>query len=131
MLPNELFLKVLESRKDIYIPTEDKRNQESLRVSLCKAKAKMLKSIQASIGVAKATIQDQYFIKLFYRDLDNIFIMQEGALVLSQDFQADQKELERIARLMRVEGRSEKEIEEYIKEFNESKEIAKLGGDEE
>jgi len=109
--------KVLLTNKPALIKCADIKNQESIRIMLYHLKKKMLdKSMSETIGITKLTGPDKLlYVKVFKRPKIELFTLDKDGNIIPMEMDImEDAEVQRIVGLMKSDGRTEEEIEEFI-----------------
>jgi hypothetical protein len=109
--------KVLLTNKPTLIKCTDTKNQESIRIMLYHLKKKMLdKSMSETIGITKLTGPDKLlYVKVFKRPKIELFTLDKDGNIIPMEMDImEDAEVQRIVGLMKSDGRTEEEIEEFI-----------------
>jgi len=114
--------KVLLTNKPTLIKCTDTKNQESIRIMLYHLKKKMLdKSMSETIGITKLTGPDKLlYVKVFKRPKIELFTLDKDGNIIPMEMDImEDAEVQRIVGLMKSDGRTEEEIEEFIESKRE------------
>jgi len=114
--------KVLLTNKPTLIKCADTKNQESIRIMLYHLKKKMLdKSMSETIGITKLTGPDKLlYVKVFKRPKIELFTLDKDGNIIPMEMDImEDAEVQRIVGLMKSDGRTEEEIEEFIESKRE------------
>lgn len=116
MLVEDAINKVFIEGEAVFIPCVDKKHQESIRTTAFHIRQKMLKKFSTAntIGISKFSKDEQLFIKIYIRELDELFKLNKDGELVSV-ISGLSPEQQRIVNLMRKDGLSEEEIQENLK----------------
>ena len=109
---------ILNKGGEIFIRARDKRHAESMRVSAFNIRRRMPSTLKENVGIQAVVEDNEFFLRLFDKEIDGaeVFVRdkESGKLVPApkSDYNSD---AQRIADLMRKDGKTDEEINEYLK----------------
>ena len=112
-------MKVLEDGITAYIPCEDRSKQESIRsMSYQIAKKKFNPAELDFIGITKATVNDRLYVKIYKRDFDVVYKMNDKGELVPFTFTEKDQELDHILESMRRDKVPQDQINTFIEDWN-------------
>ncbi|MCC7570664.1 hypothetical protein KO465_04910 [Candidatus Micrarchaeota archaeon] len=102
---------VLRTRNDILIWCPDKKIQEATRVSGFHARRKMGR-LAEHISFQKVEIDKELYVRIYVKDNLKLFTIGENGKPI--EHKPIDSEYERMIELMKEDGKSEKEIQDFI-----------------
>lgn len=106
--------------KEGFVSCLNKSHQESVRVMVFNEKNKLSSELKELITVSKFSEDGQLYIKVYKKPNLGILVRDEnGKLVPLNKNPEDSPELQRILKLMKEDGRSQEEINEVIKQWED------------
>jgi len=107
---------VYASGEDVYIRCENLRMQETMRVSGFHARKRLINMVGGdadSISIQKVTVNGELCIRIFKRK-NRMFKLEDGEFVEFKK-EGGVTEEDRIVALMKADGKTEEEIQEFLK----------------
>jgi len=106
---------VILTGKTLMIPCTDKQQQNSIKTIMFRARQKMPSVVSDLLRISSISGDTGLFVKLHIQKQPKAFFLEDGEIIplplLSRS------EQERLIRVMREDGISEEDIEDYLKEM--------------
>jgi hypothetical protein len=109
---------ILNNGGEIFIKARDKRHADSMRVSAFNTRRHMPSTLKVSVGIQTITENGEFFLRIFDREIDGaeVFVRDKetGKLIPAPKSGYD-PELQRMIDMMKRDGKTDEQIEEYLK----------------
>ena len=109
---------ILNKGGEIFIRARDKRHAESMRVSAFNIRRRMPSTLKENVGIQAVVEDNEFFLRLFDKEIDGaeVFILDQKTGELIPDPRSSYgSAAQRIANLMRKDGKTDEEINNYLK----------------
>jgi len=109
---------ILNKGGEIFIKARDRGHAESMRVSAFQIRRRMPDSLKGTVGIQAVVENNEFFLRLFDKEIDGaeIFVRDKESGKLVPAPKSDyNSESQRIADLMRKDGKTDEEINNYLK----------------
>lgn len=110
--------RILNEGGQLFIKARDKGHAESMRVSAFQIRRRMPDVLKGNIGIQAVKKNDDFFLRLFDKEIDGaeVFILDQKTGELIPDPRSSYgSDAQRIANLMRKDGKTDEEINNYLK----------------
>lgn len=120
-LTEEAIQKVFAEGGQVLVPCESVANQESMRAMLFHLRKRLIpKSLVDSVGISKFNHEGKFFVRVYAREISMLYeIDANGNPVPIQRKAEDTVDALRIVELMKRDGKTESEIEEFMQSLRE------------
>ena len=115
-LTEEAIKKVFAEGGEVLVPCESAANQESIRAMLFHLRKRLIpKSLVDSVGISKFNHEGRFFVRVYAREISMLYELDEnGKPVPIQRKVEDTVDALRITELMKRDGKTDEEIEEFM-----------------
>lgn len=111
----EAIIKVFQDSGEIYLPCKDEKQQESIRVSAFNIRRKMPPDIQDTVAITKHEEDGTFYVLFYKREKSALMQRDPETGRLTPVDTGISPELARIIEIMRKDGKSEEEIQDFLK----------------